>query len=217
MTTDKESILVDVYEAISKRMTIRDFEDKEIPLDVIKKLLTAGLQAPTNDHLRRWEFILVQDKARRQAVVGLGGAPRTLKTATEIVDEWGLAELSQRQMYLDAIPKQQAMLLCAGCLIIPCFYASGPLLQPETLSSLNSFASIWCCIENILITAAAEGIFGVTRIPSEDERAGLKRILNIPEGYEVPCYLALGYPQPTAKRLRQYPVCVEDKIHMNAW
>jgi nitroreductase len=208
---------MDVYEAISRRMTIRDFEDREIPLDVVKKLLRAGLQAPTNDHLRRWEFILVQDKARRQALVGLVGDPRTLNEATEIVDQWGLTEPSQRQMYLDAIPKQHAMLLCAGCLIIPCFYKSGPLLKPDTLSSLNSFASIWCCIENILIAAAIEGIFGVTRIPAEHERESLKRILNIPDGYETPCYLALGYPQPTAKRLKQYPVRLEDKIHMNAW
>jgi hypothetical protein len=68
-----------------------------------------------------------------------------------------------------------------------------------------------------LIAAAAEGIFGVTRIPFEVERESLKRILNIPDGYEVPCYLALGYPRQTAKRLKQYEVCLEDKIHMDRW
>jgi nitroreductase len=208
---------VDAYEAISRRMTIRDFDDREIPFDIVTKLLEAGLKAPTNDHLRQWEFILVQDRVKREALVGYIAAPRTTEGATEIVNQWGLTEPSLRQMYVDAIPKQHSMILHAGCLIVPCFYTSGPLLKPETLSSLNSFASIWCCIENILITAAAEGIFGVTRIPFEAERVGMRPILNIPDNYEVPCYLALGYPRSTAKRLKQYEVRVQDKIHMDTW
>jgi nitroreductase len=208
---------MDVYEAIAKRMTIRDFVDREIPLDVIKKLLAAGLQAPSNDHLRRWEFILVQDKAQREALIHSLDKPRSSQSVKRIVNGMGLTESSQREMYLDAIPKQHAMLLNAGCLIIPCFYITTPLLKPETLSSLNSFASIWCCIENILIAAAAEGIFGVTRIPFEAERKIIRRLLKIPEGYETPCYLALGYPMETAKRMAQYQVNLEEKIHLNKW
>ncbi len=208
---------MDVYEAIAKRMTIRDFADREIPLEIIKKLLAAGMQAPTNDHLRRWEFILVQDKAQREALIHSLDKPRSTQSVRKIINGWGLTEPSQREMYLDAIPKQHAMLLNAGCLVIPCFYTKTPLLKPETLSSLNSFASIWCCIENILIAAAAEGIFGVTRIPFEAERKIIRRLLNIPQPYETPCYLALGYPLETAKRLPQYEFNLEEKIHLNAW
>ncbi len=208
---------MDVYEAIAKRTTIRDFEDREIPLDIIKKLLAAGLQAPSNDHLRRWEFILVQDKDQREALIHSLDKPRSPQSVKRIVNGMGLTESSQREMYLDAIPKQYAMLLHAGCLIIPCFFTHAPLLKPETLSSLNCFASIWCCIENILIAAAAEGIFGVTRIPFEAERKIIRRVLNIPTPYETPCYLALGYPTVDAKRMPQYTVNLEDKIHLNKW
>ena len=208
---------MDVYEAISRRMTIREFEDREIPAEIIRKLIHAGLQAPTNDHLRQWEFILVQDAATRETLVSALNPPQNVREVENRINQWGLTEPSQRDMYLDAIPKQHAMLLCAGCLIVPCFRATGELLKPETLSSLNSFASIWCCIENILIAAAAEGIFGVTRIPAEREREHLRHVLNIPEGYEVPCYLALGYPASTSKRLKQHEINLEDKIHLNVW
>lgn len=208
---------MDIYEAIAKRMTIRDFADREIPLDIIKKLLAAGMQAPTNDHLRRWEFILVQDIAQREALIHKLNKPRSSQSVKKIINGWGLTETSQREMYLDAIPKQYAMLLNAGCLIIPCFYTTTPLLKPETLSSLNSFASIWCCIENILLAAAAEGIFGVTRIPFEAERKTLRRLLKIPKDYDTPCYLALGYPAETAKRAPQIPVNLEEKTHLNSW
>lgn len=36
---------MDFYEAIEKRRTVRDFEDKPIPMDIIKRILSAGLKA----------------------------------------------------------------------------------------------------------------------------------------------------------------------------
>ena len=56
---------MDVYEAIFARRTVRDFQDREIDLEIIERILDAGLHAPTNDHLREWEFVVVNDKAAR--------------------------------------------------------------------------------------------------------------------------------------------------------
>lgn len=208
---------MDVYEAISKRKTIRDFAPIKIPQEVVERLLSAGLQAPSNDHLRHWEFILVQEREQREKLVSKIHPPQTQKGAAALVKRMQLSDDNQQEMYRQAIPKQQAMLLDAALLVIPCFQPSGELLKPETLSSLNCFASIWCCIENILIAAASEGIFGVTRIPFETERAHLHKVLRIPGEYEVPCYLALGYPAENARRAVQIPVNVKDKLHRDSW
>lgn len=208
---------MDVYEAVNNRKTIRDFEDREIPKGILLKLLDAGFKAPSNDHLRRWEFLVIDDKAKRKELIETIGASRTKESALKIVDDLGMVEPSQREMYIDAIPKQYSMILESGSLIIPCFHGTGPLLKPENLSSLNSFASIWCCIENILICAASEGIYGVTRIPAEEERLRMKELLSIPNEYEVPCYLAMGYPKKNARRTKQYEIRLEDKIHNNGW
>jgi nitroreductase len=208
---------MDVYEAVNNRKTIRDFEDREIPKGILLKLLDAGFKAPSNDHLRKWEFLVIDDKAKRKELIENIGTSRTKESALKIVDDLGMVEPSQREMYIDAIPKQYSMILESGSLIIPCFHGTGPLLKPENLSSLNSFASIWCCIENILICAASEGIYGVTRIPTEEERLRMKELLSIPNEYEVPCYLAMGYPKKNARRAKQYEIKLEDKIHNNGW
>ena len=208
---------MDVYEAIAKRQTIRDFSSREISGEVIERLLSAGVRAPSNDHLRQWEFILVQEHEQREKLVGKIHPPQTQKGTTALVKRMQLSDENQQEMYRQAIPKQQAMLLDAVLLVIPCFRSSGDLLKPETLSSLNSFASIWCCIENILIAAASEGIFGVTRIPFEGERAHLHKVLCIPADYEVPCYLALGYPAENAHRAAQNPIDIKEKLHVNIW
>ncbi len=101
--------------------------------------------------------------------------------------------------------------------MIPCFHQPQPLLEPRDLSALNRFASIWCCIENLLIAAAAEGIQGVTRIPFAEESSHLKSVLEIPADYEVPCYLALGYPQKEAATFAPLAVKLEDRLHWNRW
>jgi nitroreductase len=208
---------VDVYEAIAARKTIRDFSPSDISHDVIEKILSAGFKAPSNNHMREWHFILLQDKEKRKALLEKVIKPVSAKGAVGIVNRWGLTDDSQRQMYIDGIPKQYNMLYTAGVLILPCFSQPGPLLKPKDLSALNPFASIWCCIENILVAAAAEGIFGVTRIPFEKERKTIKQFLALPDEYEVPCYLALGYPGDSAKRAGQVEINLDERIHMDQW
>lgn len=208
---------MDVYEAIYARRTVRDFKARKVEPEVLKKILNAGLQAPSNDHRRQWEFVIVDDLETRVKVIGKINQQRTTATATRIVDEWGLSDACQRAMYLDAIPKQYRMLLNAGSLIIPCFYQKDPLLEPQNLSALNPFASIWCCIENILLAAASEGMYGVTRIPFDQELAHIKDVLHIPPDYEFPCYLALGYPDEQAPKIEQSAINVVDHMHLNSW
>jgi nitroreductase len=60
---------MDMYEAIFSRRTVRDFQEKEIDLEIIKRILNAGLHAPTNNHLREWEFVIVNDKSARLKLI----------------------------------------------------------------------------------------------------------------------------------------------------
>ena len=208
---------METLQAIAARHTIRDFEEKEIPQDVVEKIIRAGLQAPSNNHMREWEFILLNDRAKRRALLDQILHPLNQKGALRVINRWGLEDEAQRAMYLDAIPKQYAMLDQAGCLVLPWFKQASPLLRPKTLSGLNPFASIWMCIENMLIAAADFGIFGVVRIHMEDERRILREQLNIPEGYETPCFVALGYPAKDAKRAKQVDYDLQAKMHTDEW
>ena len=208
---------MDIYEAMAARRTVRVFTDRKIEPETLQKILGAGLLAPSNDHLRAWEFIVVDDISARLQLLDLVGKDRTEQNAVAVIDQWGLVDPYQREMYIAAIPKQYQMLFNAGSLIIPCFRQKQPLLQPANLSALNGFASIWCCIENILLAAAAAGIFGVTRIPAAAESKHLQTVLNIPADYEIPCYLALGYPAQDVKAIPQHPIHVAERMHWNRW
>ena len=153
---------MDVYEAITARKTIRDFAQLEIDAAVIEKLVAAGMQAPTNNHMREWHFIVLQDKNKRKALLDQVIHPVDERGAVAIINDWGLADESQRQMYIENIPKQYAMLFQAGCLMLPCFRQTSDLNKSCDMFALNHFASNWCCIVNILIAVSVEGILSIT-------------------------------------------------------
>jgi len=69
----------------------------------------------------------------------------------------------------------------------------------------------------MLIAAASEGVYGVTRIPFTKEIGHLKEILDIPAEYEIPCYLALGYPSQGAAPIPQHRIKAEERAHFNKW
>lgn len=207
---------MELYEAIERRRTVREFEDRPVEEKITKKIIAAGLRAPTNNHLREWEFVIINDKKERLRVLNLKDMT-SYDECEKMMDSFNMTDSDQRGMYHIAMPKQFSMLYNSGCLILPFFKLREPLMQPSCLSSLNEFASIWCCIENILLAAAGEGLQGVTRIPMDEELKHIKKIINHPDTYAMPCYIALGYPKKDAKLPIQKTINVSNRIHINKW
>ena len=60
-------VVMEFYEVLERRRTIRDFSDKIVTDEVLEKILSAAFKAPTNDHLRQFEFIVVREGEHRTA------------------------------------------------------------------------------------------------------------------------------------------------------
>jgi nitroreductase len=210
---------VDTHQAIRARRTIRDFEPRPIDRAALDRILEAGLRAPTHDPKDGRRFVVVDDAAVRAELVRGFWRERTPEEIAAVVDSWGLESPEQRAMFLDALPKQAAMLLSAGAVVIVCFRQTEPLLEAKaSLHQLNAFAEVWACLENILVAASAEGIFGVTKIPSTPaETSHIRNTLGIPGDYEIPCYLALGYPRAAATRFVPQLQGVGNYVFRDAW
>jgi nitroreductase len=210
---------MNVYEAIDARRTIRDFAPKPVDRGVLRRILEAGVKAPSHNHLRDWHFVLVEDTQQRQRLVRFFHREWSREELEAWMDRCGMEDECQRAMYADGVPKQARMVLGAGALVIPCFRQPEPLLSGRrSLHELNAFASMWAVLENVLIAAATGGIFGVTKIISTPEEAvHVRATLGIPDDYEVPCYLALGYPAEDAVWTEQVPINVEERLHVDRW
>ena len=158
---------MEFYEVLEKRRTYRDFSDREVSDELLKRVIGAAFKAPTNDHLRQLEFIVVRGRENiARIITPLAKNMAAFKDLVFEADDSG--DKDKRAMFADALPKQQKMLLDSGLLILPFFrQKQSPLLEPAEQSSLNYFASAWCAVENMLLAAAAEvGIARGNRFPS---------------------------------------------------
>ena len=206
---------MEFYEAVEKRRTVRDFTEKRVPDEILNRILEAGLKAPSHDHARDWHFVVLRRPERIAEILRhvAGGAVGQ----TDIINHWNTATECQKSMYYDALPKQVKMLSQSRCLVLPLFRAGADLMTPRDISSLNSFASVWCLIQNILLAATAEHLACSLRIPIRDEESYVLQCVHAPEGYRMPCYLAVGYAAPDAKIIRQTELSVAERIHAESW
>ena len=204
---------MELYEALEKRRTCRDYSDREVSDEILKRVIGAAFKAPTNDHLRQLEFVVVRGRENIAPIIDpLAKNMAAFKKLVHEADESG--DKDKMAMFADALPKQQRMLMQSGLLILPFFrQKQSPLLKPVEQSSLNYFASAWCALENMLLAATAEGLGTVFHIPVSDEAEKIKQIVNAPEGYEFTCLLTMGYPTENAFLPKQKEIHIEERIH----
>lgn len=207
---------MEFYETINKRRTTREFLDKEVDFETIKRILDAGNKAPTWDHNRNWQFIVLRTDEEKEYAFGYAkkladkfNAERYLNMPRPYPITLG------QKMYGYAMPKQYTMLKNAHYVIVPLFKSKQ--LNGEYVSKLNPFATIWCVIENIFLAAAAEGLSCSMRIPLNEEHDVVKQKLKVPPTYMIPVFIGIGYADPNETALEQYTSDLDKQIRFGRW
>ena len=208
---------MELKQVLEKRRTYRDYTNRKVSGETVNRVIASAFKAPTNDHLRQLEFVIVRGRDNIARVIApLAKNMAAFKDLVFEVDESG--DKDKMAMFADALPKQQRMLMESGLLILPFFMQkTHPLLNPVELSSLNYFASAWCAIENMLLTATDEGLGTVFHIPVADEADKIKEIVGAPDGHELACLLTIGYPKPDAFLPKQKEINPLERMHHNHW
>lgn len=206
---------MDFYEAVENRKTVRDFETGTIPTEVFERIISAALKAPTNDHMRDWHYIIIQDKQVIASLLDIIPKGISDEDMEQLIKDWNLSDNLQQECYRNAVPKQYRMLFDASAIIIPLLKQKVDLLHPDNISHLNGFASIWCSIENIFLAATAEGYACNLRVPLGDEGEHSRTVLEYPDDYFMPCFIGIGIPKKDAPVVKQKSIDVAERIHWN--
>ncbi len=204
---------MEFYETVDKRRTVRRFKATPVEVAKVKRVLEAGLKAPCNAHLKYWEFILLKDAVKRREAIVEGLKARDLKDKVEVEKFISpLGNEALKEVYRRSLPLQLTMMLEAPELLIVC-YKMKRLSEVRSLFELNPLASIWMCIENIMLALAAEGLYGCTYTAYDSD--GLKNYLEIPDGYEVASVIPFGYPGEAPIDAEQEDF--ESRLHIDHW
>lgn len=207
---------MELYEAINKRRTVREFLDKDIDFEVIKRILEAGNKAPTWNHNRNWSYIVLRTAEEKEYA---------FEYAKKIADKFDAEKYLNaprpypttlaQEMYAHAMPRQYTMLKDAPYVIIPVFKSKE--LNGEYVSKLNPFSTIWCVIENIFLATTSEGLAYSMRIPLNEEHDIVKAKLKVPPTYMIPVFIGIGYANTSEKTLEQNVANLEKQLHFGRW
>lgn len=207
---------MEFYETVENRRTAREFLEKQVDFEIIKRILEAGNKAPTWNHNRNWSFIILRTDEEKEFAFDY---------AKKIADKFDAEQYLNiprpypitlgQKMYAHAMPRQFTMLKDAPYVIIPVFKCKE--LNGESVSALNPFSTAWCVIENIFLAASAEGLSCSMRIPLKDEHYIVKKKLKVPATYMMPVFIGIGYADTNEKELEQQYPDLNKQLHFGKW
>ncbi|MCA6213791.1 NAD(P)H nitroreductase [Thermococcus bergensis] len=72
---------MEFFEVLKKRRSIRRFQDKPVPKELVEKLLEAAFLSPSSYNKRPWHFVVIDDKEKLEALSRAKLGASGLKTA----------------------------------------------------------------------------------------------------------------------------------------
>ena len=180
-----------VYRAIYERRDVRSqFLPDPVPDELLLRILDAAHHAPSVGFMQPWDFLVIRDRAIRQAVY----------------ENFAAANRRAAEAYSDERRKLYDNLKLAGIVDAPvnicvtCDHArpKGNGLGRQTDPAVDLYSAV-CAVQNLWLAARAESVgVGWVSILDLDQ---LKATLGIPPDRTLVAYLCLGYvsefrPQP---------------------
>ena len=101
---------MDVYEAIEIRRSVRAYETRQIPDDVLMRVLEAGRVAPSASNSQPWHFIVVKSPEKREVLSKRMFTKFLVESPVVIV---GCGERERRFHLVDVSIAMQQMVLAA--------------------------------------------------------------------------------------------------------
>jgi nitroreductase len=132
---------MNVSDAIRLKRTVRKFQDKPLPEDVIRPILNAGRRAQSSKNEQGWRFIVIQNKITLRALSELGNFAGHLAGAAAGIAILTPDPLAKFQTMFDAGQAAAFMQLMALELGVGSCPAS--IYEPEKARKILGFPPEW--------------------------------------------------------------------------
>ena len=181
-----------VIDAIKKRRSVRAYDPKPVPRDLINMIIESGNEAPSAMNSQPWRFVVVEDKTAKKKL--LGAALPQAKKITEMVKD------VDPERY-ESIKKRYADLPD------PVYYSAPAIVFVIGKGRYAAHSCPLAC-ENMMLTAASLGLgscwvgFGAMVLDDPE----VKTLLELANDESIFGPILLGYPKgETARPLKKDP------------
>ncbi|MCK4410368.1 MAG: nitroreductase family protein [Candidatus Eisenbacteria sp.] len=165
---------MDLFELMMKRRSVRNFEDRPVPPDVVDRLLDAANNAPSGGNIQPLSIVVVQESEARAE----------------------LAEMVGRQPWVRNAPV--SMVFCIDFFRVKrwaSMFEVDFLGEQALRSFLIAYADVMCAAQNVVILAEDSGLGSVYVGTIQSSIGRAREFFGMPE-YVLPVMvLSLGYPK----------------------
>ena len=201
--------IANLFEIIRTTRSMRRLKSDPLPSELVRKILEAGVCAPSGGNMQRWRFLVIRDPKVKETV----GALYKRAWDEQVAPRYRAGEPApgmSRERFLrllDAAEYLAAHIHEAPVWIVPCLEGGTPMR--------TSGSSIYPAVQNMLLAARALGL-GTTlttlylQFEQEAEAA-----LGLPPGVHSYALLPLGYPMGRFGPVRRVPLA--DVVYEERW
>lgn len=179
----------DLLQLLTWRRDVRRFRTDPLPAGTLDRLLAAACRAPSVGLSQPWRFVVVEDPARRQALLDLF-KDCNREALAEYSGERALRYASLKLAGIAEAPAQITVFADHGTTV-------GHGLGRRTMPEMIDY-SVVTAIHTIWLAARAENI-GLGWVSILDP-AGVARVLEVPAAWRLIGHLCLGYPETENQR-----------------
>jgi 5,6-dimethylbenzimidazole synthase len=183
-----EAFRAQLRELLIWRRDVRRFRTEALPAGTLERLIELACLAPSVGLSQPWRFVIVDDPARRRAVL----------------EDFRCCNAEALSAYADDLAARYAKLKLAGLEEAPSQVAifaepateTGHGLGRKTMPEMIEY-SVVSAIHTMWLAARAEGVaMGWLSILTPGR---INKVLDVPETWRLIGYFCLGYPQATSE------------------
>ena len=189
---------MNLMEAMSTLRAVRRLKPDPIPDEVLDRVLQAAAWAPTGGNAQPWRIVLVKDADKKKRLGELYAEQWAIfaKGYQANVDGLPEADKAQEQRNLNAGNYLADHFHEAPAIAVFCFNPKMMAITDIRLDrvSVVGGGSVYTAVQNLLLTARAEGLGCVLTTLLCICEAEVRELLEIPEPWGTAAAIPLGYP-----------------------
>ncbi len=189
MRIEEKEMQMDFFELLKVRRSVRDYEDKDVPIELIQEIIKDSTFAPNAGNMQLWRFVIVNnrewvkkcaDSSKNKILAGIEADPDSpMKGYAETLKNPDFCVFYNAPAVVYLVGSKRAGTLPHDCGLLAAYF---------------------------MLSATSRGLGTCWVAQGADIEPELREELGIPENYSIEAPIILGYPKaPPAIAERKEP------------
>ena len=206
---DASANTAELFEIIRTTRSMRRLKPDPVPNELIRKILEAGVCAPSGGNMQRWRFLVIRDPKIKETIGALYKRAWDERVAPRYRAGEAAPGMSREQFLrlLNAAEYLAVHIHEAPVWIVPCLEGATP--------TRTSGSSIYPAVQNMLLAARALGLGATLTTLYLNFEKEAEAALGLPPNVHSYALLPVGYPMGRFGPVRRVPLA--DVVYEDQW